>query len=137
MAGQFHLAPGRSFQQGAQHIHDMSPFKDRTFQMSHTIHSLSFGVPYPGMTNPLDGVTMEQRGYTNPLGKHGAYQYYLKVVPTTFTDTRNRSVATNQYSVTDHFKVIESMTNVNFPGLFFYYDLSPIKVRRRPVKCST
>ncbi len=57
----------------------MSPFKERVFQLSHTIHSLSFGVPYPGMQNPLDGVEVVQRGYNNPLGKHGAYQYYLKV----------------------------------------------------------
>lgn len=131
VAGNFHLAPGRSFQQGAAHVHDLTPFTGRTFDLTHTVHSLSFGEPYPGMHNPLDGAHVLQRGYENPLGQHGMYQYFLKVVPTTYTDLRNQSLATNQYSVNEHFKPIPEMTNTNVPGIFFYYDLSPIKVVKK------
>ena len=60
VAGNFHIAPGRSYQQGAMHIHDLSPFVGQTFDFSHTIHRLAFGQEYPGMKNPLDGATVKQ-----------------------------------------------------------------------------
>lgn len=52
-----------------------------------------------------------------------------QVVPTTYTDRSNASLLTNQYSVTEHFRPVPEMSNVVVPGLYFYYDLSPIKVR--------
>lgn len=43
------------------------------YNVSHTIHSLSFGLPYPGQHNPLDmRVQMPQEGA-------GVYMYYIKV----------------------------------------------------------
>ena len=48
MAGNFHIAPGRSYQQGNMHIHDLSPFAGQAFDFSHTIHKLAFGREYPG-----------------------------------------------------------------------------------------
>ena len=47
VAGNFHIAPGRSYQQGSMHVHDMSPFAGHTFDFSHTIHKLTFGKEYP------------------------------------------------------------------------------------------
>lgn len=47
VAGNFHFAAGHSYQQGSMHIHDMAPFSDKTLDFSHTIHTLSFGKPYP------------------------------------------------------------------------------------------
>lgn len=44
---------------------------------SHTIHSLSFGKPYPGMKNPLDGVAKAQEFKSDR--SNGAYQYFVKV----------------------------------------------------------
>lgn len=134
VAGNFHLAPGRSFQQGSQHVHDLSPFTDRTFDLSHTIDHLSFGVDYPDRKNPLDGVKVVQRGYDNPLGQHGMYQYFLKIVPTTYQESDQVVLSTNQYSVTEHFKPIPEMTNTNVPGLYFFYDLSPIKVHKMKMR---
>ena len=55
VAGNFHFAAGRSFQQGSVHIHDMSPFEGKVLDFAHTIKRLSFGPQYPGMRNPLDG----------------------------------------------------------------------------------
>lgn len=62
VAGNFHFAPGRSFQQGNMHVHDMAPFAGQKLDFSHTVNKLSFGKPYPGMKNPLDGVTFVQVG---------------------------------------------------------------------------
>ncbi len=48
------------------------------FDTSHVIDKLSFGVEYPGMTNPLDRTRKARANPYNPEGQTGAYQYYLK-----------------------------------------------------------
>ena len=79
VAGNIHFAPGRSFQQGSMHVHDLVPFGTEEFDVSHTVHKLSFGKEYPGMKNPLDGVLVPKMNAHNPMGKTGTYQYFLKV----------------------------------------------------------
>ncbi|ELU18587.1 hypothetical protein CAPTEDRAFT_139951 [Capitella teleta] len=54
VAGNFHVAPGRSFSQHHAHIHDMQALQGMKFNMSHRIQHLSFGDDYPGQVNPLD-----------------------------------------------------------------------------------
>ncbi len=59
-----------------------------------------------------------------------------QVVPTTFTDLKNRTLATNQFSVTENFRDGGSggpggPGGKTLPGAFFFYDLSPIKVQIR------
>ena len=46
--------------------------------MSHVIHSLSFGVHYPSRVNPLDGSQAVLKEGS------GVFQYFVKVVPTTY-----------------------------------------------------
>jgi hypothetical protein len=75
VAGNFHLAPGKSFQQGAMHVHDLIPFKDMDFNISHTIHKLTFGADFPGVQNPMDGVNRIM-GEGDGVGM---YQYFIKV----------------------------------------------------------
>lgn len=128
VAGNFHFAPGRSFQAGGVHVHDLIPFGTEEFDISHTIHKLSFGEDYPGRENPLNGVIVPKVNAHNREGKTGAYQYFLKVVPTIYSNLRNDTISTNQYSVTEHFKESNIPMQHNLPGVFFYYDLSPIKV---------
>ncbi|KAL4431733.1 hypothetical protein ABPG77_002949 [Micractinium sp. CCAP 211/92] len=129
VAGNFHFAPGRSYQQGNMHIHDLSPFAGQTFDFSHTIHKLAFGQEFPGMKNPLDGVHVEQ--HLAQPDNSGLYQYFLKVVPTSYADLHNHTIYTNQFSVTEHFRETASPTagGGQLPGVFLFYDLSPIKVR--------
>lgn len=43
--------------------------------MSHTVHSLSFGPPFPGRVNPLDGTTRVE----DATSTGHAYKYYIKV----------------------------------------------------------
>ena len=56
--GNFHFAPGRSFQQQGAHVHDLHEFNNPlySFDFSHTIHDLSFGKKIENFHNPLDGV---------------------------------------------------------------------------------
>ena len=50
------------------------------------------------------------------------------MVPTSYTDIKNQTVSTNQFSVTEHFRQSDIAAGQNLPGVFFFYDLSPIKV---------
>ena len=61
------------------HVHDLVPFPTKDFDFSHTIHKLTFGEGYPGMKNPLDGVTINQQGPRNPTGRPGMFQAFLRV----------------------------------------------------------
>ena len=121
VAGNFHFAPGKSFQYGNMHVHDLMPFHTKKFDMSHEITKLSFGEAFPGVVNPLDGVKRDMQGDA------GMYQYFLKVVPTAFSGAA-RTTSTNQFAVTDHFKQVDAEEGRHLPGVFFFYDLSPIKV---------
>lgn len=56
VAGNFHIAFGDSIVRDGMHIHQFVPTEAPGFNVSHTIHSLSFGTKYPNMPqNPLDG----------------------------------------------------------------------------------
>jgi hypothetical protein len=58
-----------------------------------------------------------------------------QVVPTVYVSAGNATTVSNQYSVTEHFResapagALGAASARTLPGLFFFYDLSPIKVR--------
>jgi len=79
VAGNFHFAPGRSYQKGSVHVHDLLPFADKEIDFGHLIHHLSFGYPFPGISNPLDRVAASQKSVQNPINLPGMFQYFLKV----------------------------------------------------------
>lgn len=55
VTGNFHIAHGDSIVRDGHHIHQFNPATAHTFNVSHTIHSISFGEPYPDMpVSPLD-----------------------------------------------------------------------------------
>ena len=88
------------------------------------IHSLSFGQHYPNRVNPLDSSTSI---LTNGSG---VFQYFVKVVPTTYRYASGASVDSCQYSVTDQFKSAHDPSKgFVLPGVFFIYDISPIMVK--------
>eukprot|EP00294_Goniomonas_avonlea_P016447 CAMPEP_0114560418 /NCGR_PEP_ID=MMETSP0114-20121206/11451_1 /TAXON_ID=31324 /ORGANISM="Goniomonas sp, Strain m" /LENGTH=323 /DNA_ID=CAMNT_0001745967 /DNA_START=286 /DNA_END=1257 /DNA_ORIENTATION=+ len=123
VAGNFHFAPGKSFQQAHMHVHDLMPFHTSHYNVSHEVISLSFGDFYPGRVNPLD----DSSRTTN--ASSAMFQYFLKVVPTTYKYLNGETVKTNQFSVTEHFRSLDSGGMRGLPGVFFFYDLSPIMVR--------
>ncbi|KAF5789912.1 putative endoplasmic reticulum vesicle transporter [Helianthus annuus] len=120
VAGNFHFV--KSFHLANIHVtHDVKAFEDDSYNISHKINKLSFGDHYPGIINPLDGVEWFQHT------PNGMYQYFIKVVPTVYTPLRGSVIRSNQFSVTEHYKGPEVRKN-SLPGVFFFYDLSGIKV---------
>ncbi|XP_057488856.1 uncharacterized protein LOC130774830 [Actinidia eriantha] len=122
VAGTFHFAPGKSFHQSNIHLHELLAFQSDIYNISHKINRLAFGEYFPGVVNPLDGVQWVQDA------PNGIYQYFIKVVPTIYTDIIGRTICSNQFSVTEHFKSFEIGPSRLSPGVHFFYDLSPIKV---------
>ncbi|XP_057308696.1 endoplasmic reticulum-Golgi intermediate compartment protein 3-like isoform X2 [Hydractinia symbiolongicarpus] len=124
VAGNFHIAPGKSFQQQHVHVHDLQPFGAKQFNVSHDIRTLSFGVPIPNVQNPLDG--------TNVSAESGSlmYQYFVKIVPTVYKKLSGEVVWSNQYSFTKHRRPVRQMSGEHgLPGFFVLYELSPMLVQ--------
>jgi hypothetical protein len=124
VAGNFHFAPGKSFDQSFNFLQDLLNIQPETYNISHKITKLSFGKEFPGVVNPLDGVEWIQ-DHSN--GLTGMYQYFVKVVPTIYTDIRGRKIHSNQFSVTEHFREPIGYPRPP-PGVYFIYEFSPIKV---------
>lgn len=124
VAGNFHIAPGKSFQQQHVHVHDLQPFGAKQFNVSHHIRSLSFGVPIPGVINPLDGT------FINAEAGSLMYQYFVKIVPTVYKKLSGEVVWSNQYSFTKHKRPVRQLTGEHgLPGFFVLYELSPMLVQ--------
>jgi hypothetical protein len=96
VAGNFHFAPGKSFQQNGMHVHDLHSYTaGSSYDFSHKIHSLSFGQSVNFM-NPLDGLLKKaDKG-------HYMFQYFVKVVSTKYKFLNGTVVDTNQFSATEH-----------------------------------
>ena len=47
VAGNFHFAPGKSFQHAHMHVHDLAAFPAGKFNVSHSIKQITFGDPFP------------------------------------------------------------------------------------------
>ncbi|XP_070533069.1 endoplasmic reticulum-Golgi intermediate compartment protein 3-like isoform X2 [Ptychodera flava] len=128
VAGNVHFAPGKSFQQHHVHVHDLQPFSGEKFNLSHQINHMSFGNKYPGMENPLDNSKVTSiKGST-------MYQYFVKIVPTTYTNINGHSTRSNQFSCTKHEKVVStSLASASgehgLPGVFVLYEFAPIMVK--------
>ena len=125
VGGSFHIAPGKSFSLNHIHVHDVQPFSTSDFNVTHTVRHLSFGRNVPGKTDSMDG--------TRGVAEKGAemFQYYIKIVPTTFARVDGSTFVTNQFSVTRHSKVVSMMggDGSGMPGVFFSYEMAPVMVK--------
>jgi len=126
--GNMHIALGSSSERSMKHIHQFKLQDLLIFNSSHTINYLAFGEIFPGIVNPLDGVA---RIVTQTAGAVH-FQYFIKVVPTTYIDVSGRALETNQYSVTEQAMLVQPAdifsASQKIPGVFFFYDLSPFMV---------
>ena len=114
VSGNFHIAHGESIIKDGHHIHQYNVLEAPKYNISHTLHSISFGDPYPEMPpNPLDG---EVKIVDAIIGT-GLFQYFLKVVPTRYKEN-NLDIDTNQYTVTERFNSLNSPNNN--PNQVFY-----------------
>lgn len=124
VAGNFHVALGRTFHRQGRLVHQFRPGQEHTYNSSHIIHNLSFGTPYPGVVGPLDGVkkVAERSG--------GVFQYYLKIVPTIYSDIDEDAIHSYQFSVTQQGNYMDPRGQMtSLPGTFFVFDLSPFMVK--------
>ncbi|RYR59527.1 hypothetical protein Ahy_A05g025420 [Arachis hypogaea] len=127
VAGDFHFAIGKSIlnHSTSSFLVDLLALRDNNhFNISHQINKFSFGAQYPGLVNPLDDD--DAKWVQGPVHGHGIYQYFIKVVPTIYEYVTGHVIYSNQYSVTEHFTNTTEQGSV--PGVFFSYDISPIKV---------
>jgi len=122
VGGNVHIALGHSTIRDGKHVHEFN-MQDVSggFNTSHEISHVSFGDQVDGVLAPLDG--------TMKIVKHGSYMfhYYIKLVPTVFTDHWGNEVYTNQYSVTDSSRNVQVRAGElsGLPGVFFVYDFCP------------
>mmetsp|Transcript_6037 Transcript_6037/g.7686 ORF Transcript_6037/g.7686 Transcript_6037/m.7686 type:complete len:611 (+) Transcript_6037:44-1876(+) len=87
--GNFHIAMGEGVERNGQHIHTFIPDDVKNFNASHIINDLKFGPDYsydlalPSTSEPttLEGV---KKIVTNDNGVSGMFQYFIKIVPTTY-----------------------------------------------------
>lgn len=126
VAGNFHIAPGQSFEQRNFHVHSLRNIRLNMLNTTHQINDLTFGEYFPNQINPLSN--------TAQVTSEGAvlFHYYVKVVPSTYVFLNKTELRTNQYSVTKHRKVIQTIVEGNshqLPGTFFTYEISAIMVK--------
>jgi endoplasmic reticulum-Golgi intermediate compartment protein 3 len=129
-SGHFHIVPHNNIrnlktgrQGGVVNLMDLLSFTFDQFNISHTVNSLSFGHHFPGIASPLDG---EERHVKDT---HGMYQYYVKIVPTTYEKIDGSEIESNQYSVTEHLRHLSPGSGRGMPGVYFYYQVSPISAQ--------
>lgn len=126
VAGNFHIAPGQSFQQNQVHVHSLRNIRLNMLNTTHVVNELTFGERFPNQVNPLSR--------TKQISHEGAilYHYYVKVVPSTYVFLNQTQLLTNQYSVTKHRKPIRNLfdsSDHQLPGAFFTYEISAIMVK--------
>lgn len=147
ISGDLHFAPGVQLPKRGRHQHDLSlwtKYPDK-FNIAHVINHFFFGSVPPKDTHiqestnaiqPLDGYKFEQ------TLKNHVVSYYLSVVATRFEFLGPRDAfETNQFSVITHDRPIvggrdDDHQNTlhaqgGFPGLFFHFEISPMKIINR------
>jgi len=150
--GNFHIAPGKSFSTAQMHVHDLQQYftspKEHTF--THYIHQLSFGPELPDtvpfQSNPLDGTRH------STTDRNFNFMYFIKVVSTSYLPLgvepgQEGAIETHQYSATSHKRSLAGGKDSEhpetlharggIPGVFFSYDISPMKVINREHRAKT
>ncbi|TID21898.1 hypothetical protein CANINC_003382 [Pichia inconspicua] len=150
VGGNLHFAPGSGIAVAGRHVHDLSLFDKfpEKFSFAHEIIHFAFGEDSHELeeifandkhdhktTHPLDGITVDAHE------KYQMYTYFLKVVNTRFEYIDGKVIETNEFSATQHHRPLRGgpdAQNPNtvhatggIPGLFFYFDISPLKIINR------
>uniref|UniRef100_A0A8C3K274 Endoplasmic reticulum-Golgi intermediate compartment protein n=1 Tax=Calidris pygmaea TaxID=425635 RepID=A0A8C3K274_9CHAR len=123
VAGNFHFAPGKSFQQSHVHVHDLQSFGlDNLNKTSLCLPNLS--VKFSSSLPSINCVSLSL------LIASMMFQYFVKVVPTVYMKVDGEVVRTNQFSVTRHEKIANGLLgDQGLPGVFVLYELSPMMVK--------
>lgn len=113
----------------------------RNMNISHHINHVSFGtdtdISYvkknfkgTGIVSPLDGVSqIVNETKTNSYSDSAIYEYYTKVVPTTYIPLDSPPVNVYQFTANAN-----KIVNQQMPSLYIRYDFSPVTVRYQETK---
>ena len=104
------------------------PFAGRLPNVTHYIHDMTFGAPFPPGANPLAGA---HHVMDNGSGVALA-SVSVKLVPTTYVRTFRAPRETYQASVSRHIvqpETLASQRSTMLPGLLVTYDFTPLAVR--------
>jgi len=116
----------------------------RNINISHRVNHISFGVDTDisyvkknfadtGIVSPLDGVVQTALAKKEGSGIDTAiYEYYTKVVPTTYRALDQPPVHVYQFTANSN-----KIQNQQMPSLYFRYDFSPVTVRYTEKREST
>mmetsp|Transcript_1860 Transcript_1860/g.2557 ORF Transcript_1860/g.2557 Transcript_1860/m.2557 type:complete len:211 (-) Transcript_1860:68-700(-) len=123
--GNFHVALGRTQKTpDGRLVHHFRFAEVQNFKAQHTIHYLRFGEPYEGLINPLDN-----HNATDGIDKAYRFQYFIKIVPTRYINSRGTVLDTAQFAATRQTARAKiQRTQMTIPGVFFIYDISSYMV---------
>lgn len=126
--GHLHITPGHELENfgkkfAFQDLNDLINQAYDTFNVTHKVNKLRFGKEYPGDIHQLD----DERRMVNDTS--AMYQYYFQIVPTEFRFLNGTTIQTNQFSVIEHMRHVQAGRDRGLPGVYFYYELSPLHVR--------
>mmetsp|Transcript_71590 Transcript_71590/g.165562 ORF Transcript_71590/g.165562 Transcript_71590/m.165562 type:complete len:348 (+) Transcript_71590:40-1083(+) len=109
----------------------------RNINISHRINHISFGtdddISYvirhfkgTGIVSPLDGVSQIVMDQKNPngYGDSAIFEYYTKVVPTTYIPLDKPPLHVYQFTANSN-----KIANQQMPSLYLRYDFSPVTVK--------
>lgn len=154
IGGNLHFAPGSSITMNDRHVHDLSLFDKHQdkFNFDHVINHFSFGPDDHHLnlhsashnyttTHPLDG---SEKAVGD---KYRVYSYFLKVVNSRFEYLDGDVLETNEFSATEHDRPLKGGRDDDhpntiharggLPGLYFYFDISPMKIINREANKKT
>eukprot|EP00928_Gymnodinium_smaydae_P063182 TRINITY_DN46849_c0_g1_i1.p1 TRINITY_DN46849_c0_g1~~TRINITY_DN46849_c0_g1_i1.p1 ORF type:complete len:348 (+),score=68.75 TRINITY_DN46849_c0_g1_i1:183-1226(+) len=117
----------------------------RNLNVTHRINHISFGVDSDigyikdnfkgtGIVSPLDGLLQVQpeKKQTGRFDESAIYEYYTKVVPTTYVPMDRPPLHVYQFTANTN-----TIHNQQMPSLYIRYDFSPVTVRYREKQEST
>mmetsp|Transcript_28003 Transcript_28003/g.41862 ORF Transcript_28003/g.41862 Transcript_28003/m.41862 type:complete len:316 (+) Transcript_28003:647-1594(+) len=93
VSGNFHIAMGEGIEKDGRHIHQFTPEDTPNFNASHIVHELTFGPSLDSIFKKSIGVGQiaAMNGATKIVtekdGTTGLFQYFIKVVPTSYRGT--------------------------------------------------
>lgn len=149
MTGNFHFAPGKSIlghDSSRGHMHDLEEYlkHSNVHSMSHEIHHLSFGPEIDGTIDPLNDF---RRKYDSAFIH---CDYFVKCVSRTSIQRTGKETDSHSYSVSFHERDLNELyedkegseqKHVNLirsiPGVFFQYDISPLRIIERETRKRT
>lgn len=119
VSGNFHFAPGKSFDVQNYHLHDVRFLEGLKLDFSHKIDYLAFGEYHEKIVNPLDKTENISEMSDN------SFKYHIKLVAAEFKSLDGRIINTNQYAVTQSDGDTKGLRSA-FPSVFFEYEISPM-----------